>query len=119
MDSRFPDPAECYYVYGQPPPASGGHSGYWADHRVWDVINDVAAGLLSGPAAPCTGPGAGTGDVRRVSPGQVRELLRAAPPGPATLTQLTAEPDSAGHAVEVPAAEGAGPVDGDDGEIGR
>ena len=49
VDTEFPDPAECYYVYGQPPPASGGHSGYWADHRVWDVINGVAAGLLSGP----------------------------------------------------------------------
>ena len=118
VDTGFLDPADCYYVYGQPPPASGGHSGYWADHRVWDVINGVAAGLLSGPAAPCTGPGAGTGTTR-VSPGQVREFLRAAPPGPATLTQLTVEPDSAGHAVEVPAAEGAGPVDGDDGEIGR
>ena len=118
VDTRFPDPAECYYVYGQPPPASGGHSGYWSDHRVWDVINGVAAGLLSGPAAPCTGPGAGPG-TSRVSPGQVREFLRAAPAGPATLTQLMAEPDSAGHAVEVPVAEGAGPVDGDDGEIGR
>jgi hypothetical protein len=118
VDSRFADPAECYYVYGQSPPASAGHSGYWADPRVWTVINDVAAGLLSGPAAPCTGPGAGTGTTG-VSPGQVRELLRAAPPSPATLTQLTVEPDSAGQAVEVPAVEGAGPVDGDDGEIGR
>jgi len=68
------------------------------------VINDVAAGLGRGPG---------------VSPGQVRTLLRARPASPAALAQLTVEPDSAGHAVEVPAAEGAGPADGDDGEIRR
>jgi len=49
VDTEFPDPAHCYYVYGQPPPASTGHSGYWADRRVWDVINSVAAGLPGGP----------------------------------------------------------------------
>ena len=36
-------------MYGQPPPASTGHSGYWADRRVWDMINGVAAGLPGGP----------------------------------------------------------------------
>ena len=41
VDEEFLDPAECYYVYGQPPPASQGHSGYWADPRVWSVINRV------------------------------------------------------------------------------
>ena len=49
VDTEFVDPADCYYVYGQPPPASTGHSGYWADRRVWDVINGVAAGLPGGP----------------------------------------------------------------------
>jgi hypothetical protein len=49
VDTEFPDPAHCYYVYGQPPPASTGHSGYWADRRVWDVIDGVAAGLPGGP----------------------------------------------------------------------
>ena len=49
VDTEFADPADCYYVYGQPPPASTGHSGYWADRRVWDVINGVAAGLPGGP----------------------------------------------------------------------
>jgi hypothetical protein len=49
VDTEFADPAHCYYVYGQPPPASTGHSGYWADRRVWDVINGVAAGLPGGP----------------------------------------------------------------------
>jgi hypothetical protein len=44
VDSQFPDPADCYFVYGQSPPASQGHSGYWADPRVWEQINTVAAG---------------------------------------------------------------------------
>jgi hypothetical protein len=39
------DPAECYYVYGQAAPSAQGHSGYWADPRVWAVINCVAAAL--------------------------------------------------------------------------
>jgi hypothetical protein len=45
------DPAECYYVYGQALPSAQGHSGYWADPRVWAVINCVAAGLAPAPAA--------------------------------------------------------------------
>ena len=44
VDQGLLDPAECYYVYGQPPPASQGHSGYWADPRVWNLINQIAAG---------------------------------------------------------------------------
>jgi hypothetical protein len=54
-----------------------------------------------------------------VSAGQVRELLRAGPASPATLTRLAAEPDGGGQAVEAPSAEGAVPVDGDNGEAGR
>lgn len=50
-DIGFLDPAECYYVYGQAPPSAQGHSGYWADPRVWAVINSVAAGLAPVPAA--------------------------------------------------------------------
>jgi len=79
------------------------------------VINDLAAGLLGGPADPCGGAGAGP---TRVSAGQVRGLLRAAPPSPATLTRLAVTPDGGGQAVEVPSAEGAEPVDGDDGSSG-
>jgi hypothetical protein len=44
VDQRLLDPAECYYVYGQPPPSAQGHSGYWADPRVWNQINQTAAG---------------------------------------------------------------------------
>jgi hypothetical protein len=63
VDEEFLDPADCYYVYGQAPPASQGHSGYWADPRVWDVINRVAAGLADAPPPPPPGNGsaAGTG----------------------------------------------------------
>lgn len=47
VDTGFLDPAECYYLYGQPPPSPQKHSGYWADPRVWSLINRVAAGLPS------------------------------------------------------------------------
>ncbi|HXZ75244.1 MAG TPA: hypothetical protein VEH31_30840, partial [Streptosporangiaceae bacterium] len=60
VDIEFLDPAECYYVYGQPPPASQGHSGYWADRRVWDVINRVAADLEDQPPLR---RGAGSGGI--------------------------------------------------------
>lgn len=49
VDTEFLDPAGCYYLYGQAPPASQGHSGYWADPRVWDVINHVAAQMPRDP----------------------------------------------------------------------
>jgi len=52
VDQKFLDPADCYYVYGQAPPASQGHSGYWADSRVWDVINRFAVWLAGGPPPP-------------------------------------------------------------------
>ena len=48
VDNQLPDPAESWYVYGQPLPAPQGHSGYWADPRVWRAINHVAA--VSQPA---------------------------------------------------------------------
>ena len=53
-----------------------------------------------------------------VSAGQVRKLLRAAAPSAAALTQLAVKPDSASQPAEVPATEGAGSVDGDDGQVG-
>jgi len=49
VDTEFLDPAECYYVYGQAPPSPQKHSGYWADPRVWSLINRVAAGLADEP----------------------------------------------------------------------
>lgn len=49
VDRPLPDPADSWYVYGQPLPAPKGHSGYWDDPRVWSAINHVAA--VSQPAA--------------------------------------------------------------------
>ena len=43
VNRLLPDPADSWYVYGQPLPAPQGHSGYWADPRVWNAINHVAA----------------------------------------------------------------------------
>jgi hypothetical protein len=31
VDKPLPDPQTSWYIYGQPPPALGRHSGYWAD----------------------------------------------------------------------------------------
>jgi hypothetical protein len=47
VDHGLLDPQECYYLYylyGQPPPSPQMHFGYWADPRVWNLINQVAAG---------------------------------------------------------------------------
>ncbi len=75
VDAELLDPAECYYVYGQPPPSSQGHSGYWADPRVWSLINRVAAGLPDGPPpGNGSGPGAGTSGI---SPELIQELAQA------------------------------------------
>ena len=38
-DVRLLDPPTPWYIYGQDPPKLGRHSGYWADHRVWDQID--------------------------------------------------------------------------------
>ena len=64
VDIGYLDPAECYYVYGQAPPSAQGHSGYWADPRVWAVINRVAAGLRDEPPPPALAPpGNGSADI--------------------------------------------------------
>jgi len=43
VDQDLLDPAQCWYVYGQPEPAPQGHSGYWADPRVWAMVDRMAA----------------------------------------------------------------------------
>jgi hypothetical protein len=107
VDEEFLDPAECYYVYGQAPPAPQKHSGYWADPRVWSQINHVAAGLAGGPPPP----------PRKL----IRKLVQAPEADAAKLAQLAAELpvklDRGGEVVEVRAAEGAIAVDGDDGQV--
>lgn len=44
-DERLLDPEFAWHVYGNDPPAPGGHSGYWTDPRVWAAIDDIAAYL--------------------------------------------------------------------------
>ncbi len=116
VDTELLDPAECYYLYGQPPPSSQGHSGYWADPRVWRLINRVAAGLRNG-APPPRPPGNGSVPGTRTSgpsPELVPGLAQAREASPA---ELAVSLDSGGEAVEVLAPEGSVTVDGDDGEV--
>ena len=94
VDEEFLDPAECYYVYGQAPPSPQKHSGYWADPRVWSLINSVAAGLAGGPPPP----------QRKL----IRKLVQTPEADPAKLAQLPVKLDGGGEAVKVPAAEGGG-----------
>ena len=57
IDRRLPDPASCRYLHGQPPPAIGGHSGYWRDPAMWTIVDALATRL----ATPGSGPGRGRG----------------------------------------------------------
>jgi hypothetical protein len=45
VDQFLVDPAQCWYIHGQDPSSPQGHSGYWADARVWDEIDQAAATL--------------------------------------------------------------------------
>ncbi len=93
VDTFFLDPAKCYYVYGQAPPSAQRHSGYWADSRVWDVINMVATRLASlPPAAPPPGGGGPGGP----DGGASQEFVRAAEPSETELLTLVAGQDSSG-----------------------
>jgi hypothetical protein len=49
VDVPLPDPPESIFVYGQPPPHPGGHSGYWADPAVWAAIDGMAADFTREP----------------------------------------------------------------------
>jgi hypothetical protein len=83
VDIGYLDPAECYYVYGQAPPSAQGHSGYWADPRVWAEINRVAAGLGDGqpPAAPVPTASAATGNGSADIPAELVPGIRPGPGG--------------------------------------
>jgi hypothetical protein len=70
VDISLLDPADCYYVYGQAPPSAKGHSGYWADPRVWAEINRVTAGLAPAPGA-------------EISPQLVQEIVEGPEASPA------------------------------------
>ncbi|SNR85501.1 hypothetical protein [Blastococcus mobilis] len=49
-DQELPDPITCWYVYGQPEPAPGRHSGYWTDPKVWVNVDEVAEQLVDAAA---------------------------------------------------------------------
>ena len=48
VDVLLPDPRTSRYVYGQPLPAVGSHSGYWRDPAMWALVDDLADGLATG-----------------------------------------------------------------------
>lgn len=52
VDVFLLDPAGYQYIYGQPTPAPGGHSGYWTDPRVWEPIGKLANEIQPPPPAP-------------------------------------------------------------------
>lgn len=45
IDHLLPDPRTSRYVYGQPMPAIGAHSGYWRDPALWRLADELAASL--------------------------------------------------------------------------
>jgi hypothetical protein len=44
-DRPLLDPELAWRIYDDPPPAPGGHTGYWTDDRVWHDIDDMADSL--------------------------------------------------------------------------
>jgi hypothetical protein len=39
VDRRLPDPITSWYIFGQPEPKPGRHSGYWSDPKVWAEVD--------------------------------------------------------------------------------
>jgi hypothetical protein len=103
VDTELLDPADCYYVYGQAPPASRGHSGYWADDRVWEEINGVAARLPVPP--PPDHKTAGDTGTSAVTPQALQGLVQAPEPTPAELAQLAVSPGHGGEVAGIPVTE--------------
>jgi hypothetical protein len=103
VDTELLDPADCYYVYGQAPPASRGHSGYWADDRVWEEINGVAARLPVQP--PPDHKTAGDTGTSAVTPQALQGLVQAPEPTPAELAQLAVSPGHGGEVAGIPVTE--------------
>lgn len=42
VDRELPDPAQCWYDYGQPPPSIRSHTGYWNDPAVLDCAEELS-----------------------------------------------------------------------------
>jgi hypothetical protein len=47
VDIELCDPAKSDYVFGQPEPAVGGHSGYWRDASMWKEVDSLAKDLAN------------------------------------------------------------------------
>jgi hypothetical protein len=65
VDHSLLDPAKSWWIFLQGPPMPRGHSGYWDDPRVWELVNKVAAAVGFPPATAASQPGipaAGPGD---------------------------------------------------------
>jgi hypothetical protein len=45
VDVELVDPATAAYIYGQPQPVVGQHSGYWTDARMWSEVDTIADSL--------------------------------------------------------------------------
>ncbi|WP_329107840.1 hypothetical protein OG792_05205 [Micromonospora sp. NBC_01699] len=71
VDVELPDPQTSWYIYGQPEPVAGRHSGYWADPTVWLTVDRLAGEVATATAVPrprigpgdplgADGPGGGT-----------------------------------------------------------
>ena len=39
------DPPTCVFLYGEPPPAIGAHTGYWESAAMWEQVDDLAEKL--------------------------------------------------------------------------
>lgn len=42
VDKELLDPSTSWMIYGQPPPVTGRHSGYWNDPVMWSDIDELA-----------------------------------------------------------------------------
>jgi hypothetical protein len=52
VDEELPDPVTCWYIYGQPKPTPGRHSGYWDDAAVWAHVDQFARELAPANRVP-------------------------------------------------------------------
>lgn len=52
VDTVLSDPPRSRYIFGQPEPEVGGHSGYWHDKTMWKRVDDLAGQLAT--AGPST-----------------------------------------------------------------
>jgi uncharacterized membrane protein YgcG len=52
VDERLPDPPTSRFLYGQPLPRVGAHTGFWADEELRRQVSALAANLAGPPPRP-------------------------------------------------------------------